>query len=245
MGKIIAIGGGEIGKYETLAFDREIVALTGKKHPKALFIPTASGEAPGYIETFNRVYGKRLGCKTDALLLLKRRPDVKELKEKVLGSDLVYVGGGNTLMMMRRWRAVGLDKVLLEAYSKGVVLSGLSAGSICWFEYGHSDSVKFYHPDNWDYIKVKGLGLIKGINCPHFSDEERRRDFSMFMKKHAGVGIAIDSRAALEVVDGNYRVLTARNGDGIYRIYRAGKRIVVKSIPKEKELRPLIELYKH
>ena len=157
MEKIVVIGGGEIGNFETLPFDKRIVELTKKKHPKALFIPTASGEPDGYIQNFNKVYGKKLGCKTDVLFLLKTKPTKKELREKILSSDLIYVGGGNTLKMMKRWRFLGVDKILKEAHKRGIVLSGISAGGISWFEAGHSDSMSSYNPDNWDYIKVRGV----------------------------------------------------------------------------------------
>ncbi len=122
MGKIVIIGGGEIGNYETLLFDKRNVELTGKKHPKTLFIPTASGEPEGYIKRFNKVYGKRLGCKTDVLYLLKAKPTKKELRQKILSSDLIYVGGGNTFKMIKRWRFLGVDKILRKAYKRGIVL---------------------------------------------------------------------------------------------------------------------------
>jgi len=81
-----------------------------------------------------------------------------------MSSDIVYVGGGNTLLMMRIWRRFGLDKVLKGAYEAGIVLAGISAGSICWFDSGHSDSMSFYNPRNWKYINVKGLGLMRGVH---------------------------------------------------------------------------------
>lgn len=114
--KIVAIGGGEIGRpgypIETERIDREIIRLTGKRRPKVLFLPTASGDDPSYWEVFQRYYGQRLGCRTDILYLLRQRPSFKEIKEKILSSDIIYVGGGNTLRMLRRWRRLGVDKVL-------------------------------------------------------------------------------------------------------------------------------------
>lgn len=110
--KIIAIGGGEIGRpgypIETEEIDREIIRLSGKKHPKVLFIPTASGDSPLYYETFKKYYGEKLGCKTDVLYLLKTKPSLEEIREKILNSDIVYVGGGNTLRMLKRWRKLGV-----------------------------------------------------------------------------------------------------------------------------------------
>jgi dipeptidase E len=83
--------------------------------------------------------------------------------------------------MMRIWRRLGVDKVLKGAYEAGIVLAGISAGSICWFDSGHSDSMSFYNPRNWKYINVKGLGLIHGVHCPHYNrmtrGVPRRREF--------------------------------------------------------------------
>lgn len=248
MGKIIIIGGGEIGNYETLLFDKRNVELTGKKHPKALFVPTASGEAEGYIKTFNKVYGKRLGCKTDVLYALKTKPTKKELRQKILSSDLVYVGGGNTLKMMKRWRFLGIDKILKEAYKRGIVLSGISAGGICWFDTGHSDSISFYHPNKWEYIKVRGLGLLRGIHCPHFNGEtrgiKRRKNFSDFMKKYSAVGIAIDNHCAMEFINGKYKVLTAKKDRKAYRVFKKRNKIIIEKIPKKNDYMPISPLYK-
>lgn len=142
MKKLVAIGGGEIGQsgypVETTKIDKEIIRLTGKRNPRLLFIPTASSDSKSYFEAVKKHFGKRLGCKTDVLYLIKEKPTRKEIEEKILNSDMIYVGGGNTLKMMKVWRKTGVDKVLKQAYNKGVVLSGLSAGSICWF---YSDTV--------------------------------------------------------------------------------------------------------
>ena len=103
------------------------------------------------------------------LYLLGVSPTTAELERKILSAYLVYVGGGNTLKMMRRWRKLGVDRVLSEAYREGVVLSGLSAGCICWFSWGHSDSMAFKRSDSWRFIRVRGMGLIETLVCPHFA----------------------------------------------------------------------------
>ena len=242
------IGGGEIGNFETLLFDKRIVELTKKKHPKALFIPTASGEPASYIKNFNKVYGKKLGCKTDVLYLLKTKPTKKELREKILSSDLIYVGGGNTLKMMNRWRFLGIDKILKEAYKNGIVLSGISAGGICWFEAGHSDSMSFYRPNKWDYIKVNGLGILKGIHCPHFDGQarriKRRKNFSDFMKKYSAIGIAIDNHCAIEFVHGKYKVLTAKKDRKAYKVFKKRNKVIIEEVPKKNKDTSVSSLYK-
>ena len=135
----------------------------------------------------------------------------------------MYVGGGNTLMMMKRWRRLGVDTVLEEAYRRGIVLSGLSAGCICWFSWGHSDSMSFYDPEGWSYIRVRGMGLVvRALACPHYDSAtagiERRDDFQQMMRKHSGMGLAIDDHCALEIVNDTYRVITSREGAGAYKL---------------------------
>ena len=140
MGKIIAIGGGEMKLGETTGIDREIIRLTGKIRPLLLFIPTASNDAVTYYDSVKLHFGQELGCRTDVLYLIKDKPQLKEIEKKILGADAIYVGGGNTEKMMRVWRRTGTAQALIKAYEKGIALSGLSAGAICWFRWGNSDS---------------------------------------------------------------------------------------------------------
>ena len=125
---IVAIGGGELYLNKTLPIDKYIVELSGKKNPVALFIPTASGEPNGYIEAFNQVYGTKLGCLTDVLKIITEDPTDGEIKEKIASADIIYVGGGNTAKMMETWERRNVGFYLKEAYEKGTILAGLSAG---------------------------------------------------------------------------------------------------------------------
>ena len=125
--KIVALGGGELKDLETLEIDKRIVELTGKTRPTALFIPTASGDPIGYMDTFAACYGKRLGCQTRTLSLIQTPPAFEEMSALVLDSDLIYVGGGNTYRMMKIWRRLGLDTVLAEAASPRYCFCRVSA----------------------------------------------------------------------------------------------------------------------
>jgi peptidase E len=147
---IVAIGGGVIKTRGTAAIDREIIRLSHKKNPKLLFIPTASSDSEIYWNRIREYFGKFLKCKTDVLFLVKEQPSKEQIRSKISAADIIYVGGGNTLMMMRLWRRLGVDKLLISAYENGTVLSGISAGSICWFDSGHSDSMSFYNPRKWN-----------------------------------------------------------------------------------------------
>ena len=211
---IVAIGGGD-----TLEIDQRIVKLSSKKSPQVLFIPTASYDDQRYIDWMEKLYGQKLKCKFETLLLLREKPSKKEIKEKIAAADIIYVGGGNTLKMVRLWRRLGVDKLLKNAYNKGAVLCGVSAGAICWFDYGHSDSMSYYNPKKWEYIRVKGLGFLSGTACPHYDSKTgrkyRRKDFQKMFLKNAGtgpgsnLGLAITDSAALLYNNGNIQeVLT-------------------------------------
>lgn len=245
MGKIVAIGGGDLRTLQTLDIDREIVELSGKERPKALFIPTASSDSVEYWEAFDRAYGGELGCDTDVLYMLGKRPPQERLQDAVLGADVIYVGGGNTLKMMRRWRLLGVDKLLETAYVGGTVLAGLSAGCICWFSYGHSDSMSFYtEDDDWSYIRVKGMGFIDAFGCPHYNGETRQSDFQAMMRDRPGIGIGIgvEDCCALEVVDGSYRIITSHEDAAAYRIERSRGGLLVDQIPQSRAFAPLADL---
>jgi|ERR1700730_17442605 dipeptidase E len=240
---IVAIGGGEIRTKGTAPIDREIVRLSNKKNPKLLFIPTASSDSERYWQRVQKYFGKFLKCKTDVLFLMKEQPSKERIRRKILSADIIYVGGGNTLLMMRVWRRLGVDKLLKSAYENGTVLSGISAGAICWFDSGHSDSMSFYRPRKWKYINVKGLGLIKGIHCPHYNSMTRgiprRKHFRDMIRKTGGVGIAI------EFIDGRfYKVISSKGYSRAYRVCKRGGEVMAEQIRQEKQL-ALVESLSH
>ena len=246
MRKIVAIGGGEIGRpghpVETTKIDKEIIRLTSKKSPKVLFIPTASSDSEGYYEAVQKHFGKRLGCNTDVLWLIKERPSRKEIEQKVMSSDIVYVGGGNTQKMLRIWRSYGIDKILEKAWGKGIILSGLSAGSICWFRGGTSDSRRFKNPDA-DLIRVSGLNFIPTMHSPHYDvEKDRRPGLKKIMQKTSGVAIAIGNCCAIEFVDDTYRVVTSKSSAKAYKVYWKAGKYYEEEIKRHKDFAPLSEL---
>lgn len=246
MRTIVAIGGGEIGRpgypVETTSIDKEIIRLTGKVSPKMLFVPTASSDSDGYYETVQKHFGEKLGCRTDVLWLIKEKPSHQEIEQKVLSSDIVYIGGGNTQKMFRIWKSYGLDEILRKAWDKGVILSGLSAGSICWFRAGTSDSRKFNNPDA-DFIRVKGLGFIPTLHSPHYDVEKGRRPaLKKIMRKTSGVAIALDNSCAIEFVDDRYRVITSKPGAKAFKVYWKDGKYHEEEIKKRKAFSPMSDL---
>ena len=232
---IVAIGGGQIRTGGTTRIDRHIIYLTGKKQPRLLFVPTASSDADRYWQRVQEHFGARLKCKTDVLFLIKEKASMREIRRKIGWADAIYVGGGNTLLMMRLWRRLGVDKLLKRAYGSGTVLSGISAGAICWFDSGHSDSMSFYNPKKWKYINVKGLGLLRGMHCPHYNSRTRgiprRKDFREMIQKRGGVGIAIENNCAVVFVDARiHRVITSKDDAHAYLLYKRGGKVVTDRI---------------
>jgi len=254
MGTIVAIGGGSIRKRETEPLDREIVRLTGRPRPRALFIPTASSDSDAYCGHFEQAYRERLGCSTDVLRLLGPTPDPVAVADRINRADIVYVGGGNTLKMMRRWRRLGVDELLREAWSRGAVLCGVSAGAICWFEHGHSDSMAYYDKDHWRYIAVTGMGLVKGIACPHYNGRTygvpRRRDFhEMLLRRgggglrHGGGGLGIDNHCAVVFADAGFRVVSAKPRLGAYALQAKPGGVARRKLPQTAEYLPVEMLH--
>jgi len=226
---IIAIGGGSLKKKQTLEIDEFIVELAGKKHPRALFIPTASNDPRNYCDAFNRIYGDVLGCRTDNLLLYRKPEDRAAAARKIRSADLIYVGGGNTLRMMRMWRELGVDKLLVKAGQQGTVLAGLSAGAICWHAWGHSDSRAYSGKKNWSYIKVRALGMQPGLYGPHLDSEKRHASFKKMIERDKMTGIACDNFAAIHYNDSGATCITSRRNARVHIYIRANGRITIKS----------------
>ena len=239
---IVAIGGGSMIEGATLSIDREIVRMSGKKKPVALFIPTASSDNPEYVENFSKVYGAKLGCTTSSLLLLKQPPSIHQIRKLVKAADIIYVGGGNTLMMMRRWRFLGVDKILLQACKEGKVLAGSSAGAICWFQYGHSDSIFYYHPEDWDWIRVKCLGILPFTACPHCLKEGRMEHFVHMIKRHGGTGIALDDCTALQIAGDQFRILRSKEGAQAFLVSKLQGKVITTPMPETEKFQSLSKL---
>lgn len=219
---IISIGGGSIAKPvkrpETTLIDEEIIRISGKKKPQVLFIPTASQDSPEYIAAFRRQYGDRLECHVETLKLYRDRPLKKEIADRIRRADIIYVGGGNTMRMMKLWRKLGVDRMIIAAAKKGTVCCGLSAGAICWFREGNSDSLKYSNPSA-DYCRVKTLGLVDLLFCPHYDGEpERQPSLKKMMKNVRGSAIAVDECAAIIVEGDCYRTISSKKKAKVYRV---------------------------
>ncbi|VVO85801.1 Peptidase E [Pseudomonas fluorescens] len=216
--KLITIGGGEISQLETLELDYFICSQTGKREPNALFIPTASGDAEGYCKSFQHVYGEQLGCNVDFLLATKSNFSQQDAIQKILNADLVYVGGGNTQKMLAIWRDHGIDVALRQAGQNGTVLSGLSAGAICWYEAGLSDSDRFAVSDasSWSLKRLEALGFLPGVFCPHLDKEQRHEPLLNLVRSSGETAVACDNGAAIFWDNDSAQVFTSLPGAHAY-----------------------------
>lgn len=247
---IIAIGGGKImvpkhQQAQTLSIDKAIFEQSRKKKPKVLFIPTASEDNAEYCDAFRYQYETRLGCSVEELLLYRNRPSNRKIQMLIAKSDIIYVGGGNTLRMMKLWRQLGVDKALDKARKRGAVLCGLSAGAICWFRQGNSDSRKFKDGRNQTLIKVTGLNYADLMLCPHYDAEKHRQpSLKAMMKTTQGVAIGVENNAALHIKDDQYRILASKKHKKAYLIYWKDGEYVKQGLKPADDFRPLIELSK-
>ena len=249
MTHIIAIGGGEIGRpgypVETTEIDKQIIHLSGKTNPKVLFIPTASTDSSGYSEVFKQHYGNRLGCDVQVLNLYSK-PSKTNIERLIDEANIIYVGGGNTLKMMTLWRRTGVDKLLADALNNGTVLCGLSAGAICWFKGGLSDSRSFSSGGKvWNYINVRGLDLEDVFICPHFDFETQRPPaLKKMLEGTKKVAIALDNCSALEIKDDTFRILRSKQSANAYKAYWSVGKYNLELLPVSEDYQPLSLLTK-
>ena len=207
-----------------------IVRLTGKKEAKditCLYIGTA-------IYNDQRGAAQYLGLETAGCSVTHLPMDATKADAEVLFlADVILVSGGNTLFAVDRWQHLGIKHLFAEAGLRGAVLCGGSAGAICWFDSGHSDSgdptsFRVVNPNltddgkaNWEYIRVDGLGMFPGLMCPHYDQTQsngvlRATDFSQMMQRHPGErGLGLDHFCALVTEgDGSYSVLSCPGKEG-------------------------------
>lgn len=220
LGQIVAMGGGGFSmEPDNPLLDHYILGLAKQERPKVCFIATASGDSDRYIVKFYTAFGQ-LSCQPTHLSLFD--PPTSDLKSFILEQDIVYVGGGNTKSLVALWKEWGLDQILREAWNNGIILSGLSAGSICWFEEGVTDSIP------GSLTALKGIGLLKGSHCPHYDGEpERRPAYHRLLS--AGLiseGYAADDGVGLHFIGEQLeKIVSSRPDAKAYRLEKIGQSV--------------------
>ena len=189
---IVAIGGGGFGRtVKDLRIEEYILSLSNKEKPNICFIPTATGDNDSYKVNYYDVFTK-FNCNPTHIDFFKRTID---LSSHISSQDIIFVGGGNTKSMLAVWRDWNLHNILKDAYERGTIMSGVSAGAICWFEKGITDS--------WanDLAVMECLGFIDGVCCPHYDEEPERRPFVRKMLKENIITncLSIEGNSALHI----------------------------------------------
>ena len=221
--RLICIGGGELKTKETLKIDGYIAELAkthaGEKRAYGLFIPTASHDSMPYFNSFRKTYTSVYDIKADVALTVYGEMDMERIAEKFQKADFIYVGGGDTVFMLEHWKKSGMLELIRDAYERGVIVCGLSAGAICWFETMYSDSVQ--ECGEGRYALYPGLNWIKGIISPHYN--RRMVDFDKILCYNSYCAYAIEDNCALEFADGEPVKSISAGGNAYYIECKGGE----------------------
>ena len=223
--QIIAIGGSATPlELDNLLLVRYFLQQTRRRRPRVAFIGTAGGDSDAGRLRFYAGFSQ-FPCRPTHLTFFARTP--RDLESFVLEQDAIFVGGGNTRSMLAVWRDWGLDGYLRSAWERGIVLGGGSAGSICWFEHGVTDSIA------GPLTALPCLGFLSGSNCPHYDSEPLRRPAfrKLIASGRIPDGVAADDGVALHYINGRLaRVVSSRPRAHGYRIARVSKRAAERRI---------------
>jgi len=226
---VVALGGGGFSDDDPL-IDDFILGITGKERPRVCFVPTASGDAAAYIERFYAAFTRRAAEPSHLPLF---QPPYPPIGEQLLSQDVIYVGGGSTANMLAVWRIHGVDDVLRHAWERGIVLCGVSAGGLCWFGAGVTDSL------GPELVPLRdGLGILPGSFCPHYDGEpDRRPAYHRFVReKRLPPGLAADDGVALHFAGTELvEAVACRPGAAAYRVGAEGEVVTETRV----EARPL------
>jgi peptidase E len=219
--QIVALGGGGFSmEAGNPLLDDYVLGVSGKARPRVCFLPSASGDADHYIVRFYRTFDASR-CEPSHISLFRREPNAPNLRAHLLAQDVIYVGGGSVISLLGVWRAHGLDAILREAWSSGVVMCGVSAGSLCWFR----EAVSAFHGEP---IRVNGLGFLPWSNTVHYDGErDRDRAYRGFLTDGLCAGYAAEDGAALHFVGERLaRVVSSRPKARAYRMRVVRGRVV-------------------
>jgi dipeptidase E len=224
---IVAMGGGGFSmEPRNPRLDDFVLSLARRKRrPRVCFVGTASGDSDYYIRRFHEAF---LPSRAAATHLTFFERTVRDLKSFVMEQDVIYVGGGSSANMLAVWRLHGFDKVLRAAWNAGVVMAGISAGAICWFEDGLTDSFGMPYRALND-----GLGFVRGACCPHYDGEKERRPVLLRLIKGGFPStLALDNGAAAHFVGTRLaEVVSSRRKARAFRIDLRKGAVVEKALP--------------
>tara|TARA_Y100001968_G_C19273385_1_gene675416 strand:+ start:100 stop:792 length:693 start_codon:yes stop_codon:yes gene_type:complete len=216
---IISIGGGSFGRnHSSSLIEKYILSLSSKDCPKICFLPTATGDNDSYIVRYYSIF-TRLNCIPTHIEFFKRTIDINN---HIQNQDVVFVGGGNTKSMLAVWNDWGMNNILKFAYERGVIMSGVSAGAICWFTNGITDS--------WDNKLqiLPCLDFINGTCCPHYDEEPSRIPYVKQIINDQKVTncLSIEGGAAMHFIDDKpFKNISFDNNKNTYNVYSENNKI--------------------
>ncbi len=238
---IIAIGGGSFGQIkngikkpmETLEIDKKMIALTGKQHPKLVFIGAAHGDDLSRFLAIEKYFSEQFGCVVENLNLIadSQRPNEEKLQKIILGADIIYIGGGNVTYLMSILNKTDVDKLLRQAYDNGVIMAGSSAGGCVWFDYYGNDEDNDFDGTFETFKPKKALGFVNGYFEPHWNtkneegiekDMVSKNAVQRMLAKNNIFGYGVDEGAAIMIqTDGEEQTITkiiSKPGAQIYKL---------------------------
>ncbi|MGC9344797.1 MAG: Type 1 glutamine amidotransferase-like domain-containing protein, partial [Bacteroidales bacterium] len=210
-------------------FIKYLAKLTNKDRAKICFLPTAAADNPRVAEYwFNLSSG--ISIEPSVLItFISSSPEQQSFEQQIMESDAIIVGGGNTLNMIAIWKAQGIDTLLRKAYNKGIIMAGGSAGSLCWFTGGYTDS----RPQ--ELTLMEGLGFLDFSHSPHYQNPTRKELFQKaILKGDLNSGYGCDDGAGLLFINGKMvKALSLENNCNSYFVYREYNKLVEKILPAE------------
>ncbi|MDR1494936.1 MAG: Type 1 glutamine amidotransferase-like domain-containing protein [Rickettsiales bacterium] len=221
--RFVLIGGGDLGEKcgSALSVDEEVIAFCGRERRSVLFVPTAQEDNQGYCDAFLRVY-ERLGCKVKFLKLYNDKLSANEIDDLVFGSDIIYVGGGSVTGMLKKWREKNIIGKFRAVAEQNVLLSGVSAGAMCWCSYCISDSSPEGETSR-SFSEVGCPGFLDLNLCPHFN-EVGRRDFTVELSKKTGrTYYGVSNNAAIFVDNMKISFFRTNNLANAYKVTPEGE----------------------
>ncbi len=224
--------------------DEEIIRITGKSNPKMIFIPVASGDSISYCDRYKNIYEGKFKCSMDILYLFEQSPEELEIRDKVLTSDIIYIGGGPTIRLMEYFNKFNMKDILMEAVEKGIVLAGISAGSICLGKhYFYTEEPRDFAVEGFnDYVKVDCLGFFDFLICPHYNLEGYSERINAMVKEYRMLGIALDNNCALEIIEDTYRIITCKEGAKAYTLHLKEGELIKEIIENRSEFKDIKKL---
>ncbi|MGI6594687.1 MAG: Type 1 glutamine amidotransferase-like domain-containing protein [Christensenellales bacterium] len=193
---IYALGGGDLRNKSTLEIDKVIAKRAkeraGDKRAMGVFFGTASHDSLPYFNSFRKIYTSVFDIKAEIALLTKKDIPLENIQNKLDKADFIYIGGGDTMFMLDVWQKTGIDKMIIDAYMKGVMIVGLSAGAICHFENMYTDS-EMLNGNSDTYSIHQGLSILKGTMSPHYN---YRKEFD-HIAKNLELAYAVEDDCAL------------------------------------------------